>query len=172
VGLLDKLGHAALNALDAAARYADDVRERKAAAEATTPLPAEPAPKPKPQRAPAPAENELGDKEIPVQVFGRMSCPWTQRALRLLGDRSIEHVYIELAAPGGYQLVPRLSAATGQRSVPYIYVRGQFVGGYDGLDEIDRLGQLDEMIKTEEERAASGGQNRIRIQVATRPKGG
>ena len=59
-------------------------------------------------------------------------------------------------------------AATGQRSVPYVYVRGQFVGGYDGLDEIDRLGQLDEMLKSEEERAASAGKSRIRVQIAPR----
>lgn len=165
VGLLDKIGNVALNALDTAARYAETVRERRAAAEAPPPEP-EPTPAP----PPAPSPHEIGDKSIPVQVFGRMSCPFTQRALRLLENRDIEHVYTELAQPGGYALAPRLMAATGQRSVPYVYVRGQFVGGFDGLDEIERLGQLDELIKSDEERAASGGPKRTRIQIAPRDR--
>jgi glutaredoxin 3 len=167
VGILDKLGRAAL---DAAARYVD-TRERKV--EAARPKPAS-APEPSPEPARASNElrdpNELGDETIPVQVFGRMSCPWTQRALRLLDDRGIENVYTELAQPGGFSLVPKLVAATGQRTVPYVYLRGEFVGGYDALDEIDRLGQLDEMIKSKAERAASGNRGRIRIQVAPRTR--
>lgn len=158
MGLLDKIGHVALDALDAAVRLAD--RERKSAPEPSRPAPP-PAPKPAPVRA-----QEIGDGKIPVQVFGRMTCPWTQRALRLLGDRSIEHVYTELAEVGGFALVPRLVAATGQRTVPYVYLRGRFIGGYDALDEIDRLGQLDDMIKSDEERAASRDKTRTRIQVA------
>lgn len=168
MGLLDKLGTAALNVLDRAARYAEE-REKKAATSSTeaTAKP-EPAPAPKPVTPRAPAAEEIADKTIPVQVFGRMTCPWTQRALRLLTDRGIEHVYTELADPDGFRLAPRLLAATRQRTVPYVYLRGNFVGGYDGLDEIDRLGQLDEMVKSDEERAASANKNRIRVQIAPR----
>jgi glutaredoxin 3 len=168
VGLLDKLGHAALTALDAAARYADELRARKAAAEAQTQPVPQPEPASKPRRPRTSATREIGDKQIPVQVFGRMTCPWTQRALRLLDDRSIEHVYTELADAGGFAYVPRLTATTGQRTVPYVYVRGNFVGGYNALDEIDRLGQLDEMVKSDEERAASGNKKRTRIQIGPR----
>jgi glutaredoxin len=121
-------------------------------------------------KAVEPREEGLGDAAIPAQVFGRTSCPFTHRALRLLERREVEHVYTELAAPGGFQLAPRLKAATGQRTVPYVYLRGRFVGGYDALDEIDRLGQLDEMIKTKEERAASGGSRHTKIRIAPRPK--
>lgn len=175
MGLLDKLGQATLGAVARVARKVDDVRERRAAVAAAGDEIASPeaapvadseavakAPAPKPALA-----EEIGDETIRAQVFGRMSCPWTQRALRLMEDRGIEHVYTALDEPGGYALAPRLASTTGQRTVPYVYLRGTFIGGYDALDEIDRLGQLDEMVKSAEERAASP-KNRIRIQVAPR----
>ena len=164
VGLLNKLGHVALDVLDVAARHAERFGERKTSAVAPKAPVAEP-PKPATPVAPAP---ELGDAEIPAQIFGRMSCPFTQRALRLLEMRGIEHVYTELARPGGYALVPRLTRETGQRTVPYVYLRGRFVGGYDALDEIDRLGQLYDMIKTEAERAASAKGRRVQIRIPPR----
>lgn len=168
MGLLDKLGHVALDAIDMAARYAERASERKRSAAPPKEVPAEPEATSTTPDAPATPEPELGDPEIPVQIYGRMSCPFTQRALRLLETRDIEHVYTELARPGGYALVPRLTRETGQRTVPYVYLRGRFVGGYDALDEIERLGQLDEMIKTDTEREASAGSRRVQIRIPPR----
>src|ERR671935_65476 len=36
-----------------------------------------------------------------------------------------------------------LSTEPRQHTVPFIYLRGQFVGGFNALSEIDRLGQLE-----------------------------
>ena len=41
--------------------------------------------------------------------------------------------------------------------MPYVYLRGEFVGGYNALDEIERLGQLDQRLLPREERAAGPG---------------
>lgn len=167
MGFVGKLGRKALDALAAVATYAD-----RSGADASREPQAQPPATPVTEKPIAPAEpqqEQLGDPMLPAQVFGRASCPFTHRALRLLEQRGVEHVYTELAAPGGFQLAPRLTAATGQRTVPYVFLRGQFVGGYDALDEIDRLGQLDTMVQTPEERAASGARSRIKIQLPPRP---
>lgn len=178
MGLLGKLGHAALDALDMAARLADKARASKHAPG-----------RPKADASPAPPETEaasssapevaraaskrsdpkgLGNPEVAAQVFGRMSCSFTHRARRLLEDRGIAYEFTELDAPEGFALAPKLRSSTGQRTVPYVFLRGRFVGGFDGLDEIDRLGMLDDMSKSAEERSAGGGSS-IRV-VAPPPR--
>ena len=47
-----------------------------------------------------------------------------------------------------------LSNETKQHTVPFIYLRGQFIGGFNALAEIERLGQLEFALMTAEERAA------------------
>lgn len=112
---------------------------------------------------PAPArkpEPPLGDPSIPVQVYGGRSCPWSGRAVRLLEDRGIEHQFVDLDDSENEILGNRLVTETRQNTVPYIFVRGEFIGGYNALSERDRLGQLG---------PDHGGEGRVKIEVAERP---
>ena len=125
MGLLGYLGHVALGALDMAARYADKARERKKAA--NKPTPEEESPRTEPYATPASAPEVaaaapeptqprgLGNPDVAVQVFGRMSCSFTHRARRLLEDRAIEYAFTELDAPEGLGLVPKLRAPANAR---------------------------------------------------------
>jgi hypothetical protein len=40
--------------------------------------------------------------------------------------------------------------------VPFVYLRGQFIGGFNALAEIERLGQLEYALMTPEEREKVG----------------
>ncbi len=106
-----------------------------------------------------------GDATIAVQVYGKRSCPWSGRAVRLLEDRDIEHVFVDLDDSENAEFSGRLVAETKQNSVPYIFVRGEFVGGFNALDELDRLGQLEARIATE----SGESSERINVEVAKRP---
>ena len=140
------------------------VRERAAAVRAkSAPAPAQ-SPEERWQPEPPPS---LGDPSIPVQIFGDASCPWTGRAQRLLEDRQIEFQLIDLDDPENGTLPSQLVAETAQNTVPYIFVRGEFVGGYNALSELERLGQLELRVLSEKEREQRAG--RIKIEVAKRP---
>jgi glutaredoxin len=121
--------------------------------------PAEKAPKDKVQKVAkkpkaAEAPRGLGDPEIKAQVFGKKSCPWTGRAIKLLEDRKVDYDFIDLDdAKAGTDTA--LVAETRQNTHPWIYLRGQFVGGYNALSEIDRLGQLEYALMTDAEKAAA-----------------
>ena len=52
-------------------------------------------------------------------------------------------------------LQAKLIDETKQNTVPYIYLRGEFLGGFNALDEIHRLGQLSDRIKPKSERKAN-----------------
>lgn len=95
-------------------------------------------------RAESPVDDSLADSAIPAQVYGPRSCSWSGRAVRLLEDRGIEHRFVDLDEPQHVGLKERLARETEQRTAPYIFLRGEFVGGHNKLDEIDRLGLLDE----------------------------
>lgn len=88
----------------------------------------------------------VGDPTIAVQLFTKDSCPTCHRALRLLEDARIEATVLAIDAPVNAYLAPLLSAETGQTTVPYVFIRGQFIGGYNELDQLQRLGELETRI--------------------------
>jgi glutaredoxin len=91
-----------------------------------------------------------------------------------LNDHDIEHGFVDLESEDGLKIEPRLHNETKQSNPPYVYLRGEFIGGYNALNEIVRLGQLEEMTMTAEERDKSGKRTRIVISKRTeddRPPG-
>lgn len=128
---------------------------------------------PKPVDAPStpalePVKPTLGRPDRPAQLFGRRTCPWSGRARRLLQDRDIDHDYSDLDADENRHLEGALVAETDQHTVPYVYLRGEFLGGFNALSELDRIGQLDVRLMTDEERATANPML-TRVEVAARP---
>ncbi len=180
MSFLDKVGKKALDAIDSAARAAERVQERALPLLDKTPLGAklrdlrrahDTTGVPTPEQNVSPftppptetAKKPLGKPELPAQVFGRGTDPWTGRALQLFVDREIEHEFVDLEAEGGAQLEAQLMNETKQPNPPYIYLRGEHAGGFNALSEMDRLGQLEEMVKPPEERGQTRGRTRIVI---------
>jgi glutaredoxin 3 len=100
-------------------------------------------------------ERSLGDPAIKAQIYGKKSCPWTGRAMTVLEKNKVDYDFLDLEEAEHEALQVRLSAETKQHTVPYVYLRGQFIGGYNALAEVERLGQLDVALMTAEERAAA-----------------
>lgn len=118
-------------------------------------------------KAPPPG---LGDPARAVQIFGRASCPWSGRAVALVERVGLEHSYFDLSGYGSDAVLRELVQETKQDTVPYIYVRGRFIGGYNALDELHRLGQLEYLALPEPQRARHPLHGRI--EVAPRHQGG
>jgi glutaredoxin len=105
----------------------------------------------------------LGDPGRAAQVFGRRSCSWSGRVVALLESARIEHAYFELDSYGGEGVLRELKLETKQDTVPYVYLRGRFIGGYNALDEIQRLGQLEYLTLPEAERERHPLHGRIEV---------
>ena len=105
----------------------------------------------------------LGDPVRAVQIFGRASCPWSGRALALIKRAGIEYAYFDLDGYGSDTVLRELKLETKQDSVPYVYVRGRFIGGYNALDELDRLGHLEYLALAEDERQRHPMHGRIEV---------
>ncbi|NVB83107.1 MAG: glutaredoxin [Kofleriaceae bacterium] len=114
------------------------------------------------------ARTGFGNPELKAQIYGKKSCPWTGRAITLLERHKLDYDYIDLEEPEHEAKLVPLSNETKQHTVPFIYLRGQFVGGYNSLAEIERLGQLEYALMSKEERAAAPAHMK-NIEIVARP---
>jgi glutaredoxin 3 len=80
-----------------------------------------------------------------VLMYSTAVCPYCIRAEQLLkrkGILEIEKIRVDLQ--------PELRAAmmekTGRRTVPQIYINGEYVGGFDDLAALDHAGALDMLL--------------------------
>lgn len=104
--------------------------------------------------ATAPAETArrgLGDPAIKAQIYGKKSCPWTGRAISLLERHKVDFDFVDLEEPEHEAKLAPLALETKQNTVPYVYLRGRFVGGFNALSEIERLGQLEVALMSKED---------------------
>jgi glutaredoxin len=116
--------------------------------------------------APSQPAGPLGDPAQPAQIYGQRGDLWTQRAVDLLAGKGSQHQFVDLDDPAQPELPHRLAQETGRNTAPYVFVRGQFIGGFNALDELERLGQLDERLAGPS--AATNQRPRIRIEIAER----
>jgi len=113
-------------------------------------------------------DKALGDASIKAQIYGKKSCPWSGRAISLLERHKVDFDFIDLEEPEHEPKLAQLALETKQNTVPYVYLRGQFVGGFNALSEIERLGQLDFALMTKAEREAAPAHLR-HVEIVPRP---
>lgn len=113
-------------------------------------------------------DGALGDPAVKAQIYGKKSCPWSGRAITLLERHKVDFDFVDLEEPEHEQKITRLVLETKQNTVPYIYLRGYFIGGFNALSEIERLGQLEVAMMTPEERAKAPAHLR-NVEIVPRP---
>lgn len=78
-----------------------------------------------------------------VVIFAWESCPYCQRAKALLTGLSKDVAYLNLQTmPNGDAIHQAIIAQTNHETVPAIYIRQQFKGGFSDVDGLHRSGQL------------------------------
>jgi glutaredoxin len=137
----------------------DEVASKAKAAEAKRAAVAAPTPAAKP----SPTQIGFGDQSIKAQVFGKQSDPWSGRARTILEREKVDFDWVDLEEPEHEAKLVPLSVETKQHTVPFIYLRGQFIGGFNALAEIQRLGQLEYALMTPDERAKVPAHARFEI---------
>jgi glutaredoxin 3 len=114
------------------------------------------------------ASTGMGKPELPAQIYGKKSCPWTGRAITILERLKIDYDFVDIEEPEHEKLAVPLTNETKQHTVPYVYLRGQFIGGFNALAEVERLGQLEYLLLSAEDKAKAPAHVR-RVEIAPRP---
>lgn len=151
------------------------LRARFGGAAAPAPVAKKPVPAPLANAAamaaatPAPVKAVgLGNPDIKAQIYGKNSCPWTGRAMTVLEKHKVDYDFVDLEQPEHENLIVALSNETKQHTVPFVYLRGKFIGGYNALAEVERLGQLEVALMSAAERAAAPAHQRA-VEIVARP---
>lgn len=82
-----------------------------------------------------------------VIMYTTGSCPYCKMAENLLrskGIQEIEKIRVDLEPDQRAEMMEK----TGRRTVPQIYIGERYVGGYDDLSQLDRKGELTELLAT------------------------
>jgi glutaredoxin 3 len=82
-----------------------------------------------------------------VKLYTKSFCPYCVRAKALLDRKGI--AYQEIDAEHDDALRTWLVEATGQRTVPQIFVGDRSLGGFSDIDALDRQGKLDAILHGE-----------------------
>ena len=72
-------------------------------------------------------------------------CPYCVRAKQLLERKGIEYKEVNLSTEAPEVRV-ELMQRTKHRTVPQIFIKDQFIGGFDQLYALEREGKLDEVL--------------------------
>ena len=79
-----------------------------------------------------------------VQVYSKSWCPFCTQTKNLLSQKGVAFNVVELDQLGdGDQIQNVLHQKTGQRTVPSIWINGQFLGGNSELQTANSNGSLD-----------------------------
>ena len=78
--------------------------------------------------------------DLKVLLYTKDTCKYCILAKELLDKNAIPYEVIELG--NNRDLHQKMADQTGQNTVPYVYVNGEFIGGYKSLQELEKSGKL------------------------------
>jgi len=82
-----------------------------------------------------------------VQVYSKQQCAYCVRAKALLQKKGVAFEEIDVEQDDAKRVW--LVEASGQRTVPQIFVDGRPLGGFTDLEALDRQGKLDPILRGE-----------------------
>ena len=80
-----------------------------------------------------------------VSMYSTRFCPYCIAAKRLLDQKGV--AYEDISVDGDAGLRREMSARSGQRTVPQIWIGDTHVGGYTDLAALEKRGLLDSMLR-------------------------
>jgi glutaredoxin 3 len=86
-----------------------------------------------------------GNSPVPnVVVYTTRVCPYCIQAKALLKKKGV--AFSEIDVSNDPEKRTWLVSATGQRTVPQIFINNQPIGGFDDMAALNRNGELDRML--------------------------
>lgn len=89
------------------------------------------------------------DNSAEIEIYSKSWCPYCKAAVDLLQSKGIEFSVIDVTE--NIALEQEMIERSSRHTVPQIFLYGVAVGGYDDLAALDASGELERMLRKEEE---------------------
>lgn len=89
-------------------------------------------------------QDGLDDKRSDVVMYTTRFCPYCVQARLLFQQKGVE--YQDIAVDADSTLRREMMQKSGRHTVPQIWIGESHIGGCDELFQLERSGQLDEML--------------------------
>ena len=89
-----------------------------------------------------------------VQIYTKSNCAYCVRAKALLGKKGVPYEEIDVEHDDARRAW--LVEASGQRTVPQIFVDERSLGGFTDIEALDRQGRLDPILRGEDRDRGAG----------------
>jgi glutaredoxin 3 len=86
------------------------------------------------------SETKTPRNDLKVLLYTKDMCRYCILAKELLDKNAIPYEAISLE--NNIDLHKKLANQTGQNTVPYVYINGEFIGGYNDLQQLEESGEL------------------------------
>jgi len=80
-----------------------------------------------------------------VEIYTAMLCPYCHRAKTLLSSKGVDFTEIDVTFDSQAREA-MMERASGQRTVPQVFIDRRHVGGSDELRALDESGELDRLL--------------------------
>lgn len=80
----------------------------------------------------------------PVTLYTKTYCGYSKRAKALLSEKGVDYDDIDVTEDEA-RFAEMQERAGGATTVPQIFIRGQHIGGFSELAELDERGELDSL---------------------------
>ncbi|MCC8372062.1 MAG: glutaredoxin 3 [Rickettsia endosymbiont of Pseudomimeciton antennatum] len=84
---------------------------------------------------------------VTVIIYTLTHCPYCTKAKKLLNQKNISYEEIIVDNYNERQRLELQYKASGQLTLPQIFINGKHIGGCDALYALDKEGKLDELVK-------------------------
>ncbi len=79
-----------------------------------------------------------------VEIYTTQACPYCVMAKRLMKEKGV--AYQEIDVQTDFEKRKWLVEATGQRTVPQIFIDGKSYGGFSDIAALDKKGELNPLL--------------------------
>ena len=83
-------------------------------------------------------------REAPIVIFTIYGCPFCQNSVKFLKQNNLPFKAINIG--NNAKMMTNLAQSTGWKTVPKVFVKGIFIGGYNELMQLAESGELRAML--------------------------
>ncbi len=81
-----------------------------------------------------------------IKVYTMESCPYCEAAKKLLGSKGLKFEEVLVGWDDDDTWI-RLEKKTGFKTMPQIFIGEKFIGGFNELNQLEKRGELDKMLR-------------------------